>query len=136
MEPPSAVKRLPLVALFLLFLACGQAGSGSDGAELGRVEGTVFLGPQCPVETIESPCPDLPLADVQVQLTSGDEVVGTAGSDAEGRFTIEIEPGSYMLGTVLEAEPPASTLFAKPIPVTVVANQIVEANLLVDTGIR
>jgi len=130
------VKRLPLVALLLLFLACGQAGSGSDGAELGRVEGTVFLGPQCPVETIESPCLDLPLADVQLQLTSGHEVVGTAVSDAEGRFTIEIEPGSYMLGAVLEAEPPASMLFAKPVSVTVVANETVEANLLVDTGVR
>jgi len=130
------VKRLPHVALFLLFLACGQAGSGSDDEELGRVEGTVFLGPQCPVETIESPCPDLPLADVQVQLTSGDEIVGTAVSDADGRFTIEIEPGSYMLGAVLEAEPPASMLFAKPVSVTVVANGTVEANLLVDTGIR
>jgi len=130
------VNRLPLVALFLLFLACGQAGSGSDGAELGRVKGTVFLGPQCPVETVESPCPDLPLADVEVQLTAGDEVVGTAVSDADGRFTIEIEPGSYMLSAVLDAEPPASMLFAKPVSVTVVANGTVEANLLVDTGIR
>ena len=130
------MKRLPLVAVLALLVACGQAAPGSDGAELGRVEGTVFLGPQCPVEAVESPCPDLPLADVQVQLTAGDEVVGTAVSDADGRFTIEIEPGSYMLGAVLEAEPPASMLFAKPVSVTVVANETIEANLLVDTGIR
>jgi hypothetical protein len=130
------VKRLPLIAVLALLVGCGGSAPGSDGAELGRVEGTVFLGPQCPVETVESPCPDLPLADVEVQLTAGDEVVGTEVSDAAGRFTIEIEPGTYMLGAVLEAEPPASMLFAKPVSVTVVANGTVEANLLVDTGIR
>lgn len=130
------MKRLPLIAVLALLAGCGGSAPGSDGAELGRVQGTVFLGPQCPVETVESPCPDLPLADVEVQLTAGDEVVGTAVSDANGRFTIEIEPGSYLLGAVLEAEPPASMLFAKTVSVTVVVNGTVEANLLVDTGIR
>jgi len=130
------MKRFRLVAVLTLLVACGRSAAGSDGAELGRIEGTVFLGPQCPVETLESPCPDLPLADVEVRLTTGDEIVGTAVSDADGRFTIEIEAGSYTLRAVLEADPPASMLFAKPVPVMVVANEVVEANLLVDTGIR
>ena len=130
------MKRLRLVAVLALLVACGRSAPGSDGAELGRVEGTVFLGPQCAVESVASPCPDLPLADVQVRLTAGDEVVGTAVSGADGRFIIEVEAGSYVLRAVLEAEPPASMLFAKPVSVTVVANEIVEANLLVDTGIR
>ena len=130
------MKRPALAAVFLLLAACASASPGSGGGPIGRVRGTVFLGPQCDVESLTSPCPDLPLADVTVELMTEGEVVDTAISNDAGRFTLQAEPGSYLLRPVLPPEPLDPTRFAKPVSVTVVAGRTVRADVLVDTGIR
>ncbi len=135
------MKRPALAAAFLLFLtACASSSGGSDGdpddGSLGRVVGTVLLGPQCAVESVASPCPDLPMADVTVELVADGGVVDTVVSDDAGGFVLEAAPGTYVLRPVLPPEPLDPTRFAKPVPVTVVAGTTVRADVLVDTGIR
>jgi hypothetical protein len=132
------VKRPAPAAFFLLLAltsACATSG-GSEGQTVGRVEGTVFLGPQCAVEGVTSPCPDVPVADVTVELVADGEVVAADVSDDAGGFVLEAEPGSYVLRPILPPEPLDQTRFAKPVSVTVVAGSTVHADVLIDTGIR
>ncbi len=135
------MKRPALAAAFLVFLtACASSSGGSDGGSeegsLGRVVGTVFLGPQCAVESVASPCPDVPMTDVTVELVAEGEVVATDTSDDAGGFALEAAQGSYVLRPILPPEPLDQTRFAKPVPVTVIAGRTVRADVLVDTGIR
>ena len=119
----------PLV-FALLLRACG----GGGGAEPGTgVEGIVSVGPQCPVETPDSPCPDLPFVG-DVQATASDGTVTTVTTDAQGRFTMDLVPGSYTLVAVTGGGGGPPT----PIPQTVVVEQgsYAQITLEVDTGVR
>jgi hypothetical protein len=114
----------------LLLAACG----GGGGAEPGTgVEGIVSVGPQCPVETLDSPCPDLPFVG-EVRATASDGNVTTVTTDAQGSFTMDLVPGSYTLvaDTAGDGGPPT------PIPQTVMVEQgsYTQVNLEVDSGIR
>jgi len=129
------MRRLLPLLLFpvLVSSSCGNEAPGSHTDERGNVRGTVLLGPTCPVETESSLCPDEPLAGVTVKVFDGDLVVATTESDAQGRFTFDLAPGTY----VVRAEPDedqAQTV--KPIEVTVVPDRTVEIDLPVDSGIR
>jgi hypothetical protein len=119
----------PLV-LALLLAACG----GGGGAEPGTgVEGIVSVGPQCPVETPDSPCPDLPFVG-DVQAIASDGTVTTVTTDAQGSFTMDLVPGSYTLVAVTEGDGGPPT----PIPQDVVVEQGSYALVVlqVDSGIR
>ena len=128
-----AMRRMPAVSILIMFLvACAGRASSPSGAS--GVRGTVLLGPTCPVETVESPCPDRPLADVEVQVLQGGDVVATVRSDGDGRFTVALEPGDYVLQAVVEQGGPGMS--AKPVDVTVTSGAFVEVNVPVDSGIR
>ena len=107
----------------------------APSGEAGFIEGTVQAGPTCPVERIDSPCPDRPIeADVTI-LDGAGAVVARARSDAHGHFTVEVPPGSY----TVRGEPPATGPFprpAQPVEVTVVAGATAAVTLTYDTGIR
>jgi hypothetical protein len=114
----------------LLLAACG----GGGGVEPGTgVEGIVSVGPQCPVETPDSPCPDLPFVG-DVQATASDGSVTTVTTDAQGRFTMDLVPGSYTLVAVTDGDGGPPT----PITHTVVVEQgsYAQVTLEVDSGIR
>ena len=133
------MKRPALVAFFLLSAltgACATSGGGAEDEPVGRVEGTVFLGPRCAVESVTSPCPDLPTADVVVELVRDGEVVATDVSDDAGGFVLEAEPGSYVLRPMLPPESTDPSRSAKPVPVTLVAGSTVQADILIDSAIR
>jgi hypothetical protein len=119
----------PLV-LALLLAACGGGRSAEPGT---GVEGVVSIGPQCPVETPDSPCPDLPFVG-NVRVTASDGTVTTVGTDGRGRFTVDLVPGSYTLVAVTEGDGGPPT----PIPRTVVVEQgsYTQVALEVDSGIR
>src|SRR5688572_17438721 len=94
------VKRLlPFTLSILAFavVACGSETPASSGEDQG-VRGVVLLGPRCPVETVASPCPDEPLADVTIRvLSDGEPLDVTATSDRSGRFELRLSPGEYTL---------------------------------------
>ena len=118
---------LPLVGLLLA--ACGHA-AAPVGTSSG-VEGDVTLGPTCPVETVDNPCPPQPAPNVEVQvLRSGtDEVVASGTTDDVGHFDIAVEPGTYDLTA-------DAGMFCKPIQIVVTADEVTTADLGCDTGIR
>ena len=91
------------VATLLLLVGCGNEAEVTDDAS--GVEGTVHLGPQCPVESVDEPCEDAPAAGVEV--TVSDMIPGEAyvagprvasgTTDAQGHFQIAVPPGDYVV---------------------------------------
>lgn len=119
-----------LSSLVMLLVACGTETPASK-VDSG-VRGVVVSGPQCPVETVEDPCPDLPVSEIVVRVSSPDGSVETeTRTDAEGRFDVAVVPGEYV---VLPGVESGGVAFAKPVQVSVPDGKVVEVTLLVDTG--
>lgn len=124
------------VVLMLALTACGQEPSESEESRSG-VTGTVHLGPQCPVETVEEPCPDAPAADVTVVVAErlpgeayvAGETVATGTTDAEGAFRIDVPPGEY----VVTAE---AGMSCELMDAVVTDGEHVTVDVPCDTGIR
>lgn len=118
------------LALALSLAACG-APSALPGT---GIQGRVTVGPTCPVERVNSPCPPRPIAaTVVVRDASGSEVTRfTAGPD--GRFKVDLAPGTY----ALIGQGSGTAGLPRPIPtsVTVVAGSYATVNVQFDSGIR
>jgi hypothetical protein len=123
------MKRIVPVLVAVALAACGGEGAGDATS---GIRGQALAGPQCPVEMANSPCPDLPWEGtiVATDTSSGDQV--TATTDADGRFELALEPGTYEVSIEAGSELP----FAKPLTVTVEDDAFTEIVVSVDTGIR
>jgi hypothetical protein len=122
---------LALVALLASACAGARGGASTSGS---GVSGVVLAGPQCPVVTGASPCPDEPVAGARVRIRSADgsfEVI--VRSDERGRFRTALPPGGYELRAVVEDGPAMS---AKPVTVTVPEGSYADVVVPLDTGIR
>lgn len=122
---------LTLIALAVTVAACGAAPSPPEDS---GIDGSVFIGPLCPVVQEGVPCPDAPYeASIRVQNSSG-KVVATVRSDKDGRFRLNLRPGAYTL------EPLSPNAGAPPYaaPVTVQINEHVftPVTITYDSGIR
>ncbi len=135
MRRPTGVRRI-LALTLLLVLTGACAGASGDAGDAGSgITGVVLLGPQCAVEQVGSPCPDVPTeAQVQVTTTDGSRVVALGRTDAEGRFRLNVEPGDYLAQAIPIGQ--EGIVFGKPVNVTVVAGRFTETNLSLDNGIR
>src|SRR6266540_623298 len=127
------MRRMPVLSILLLFLVACAGRSPSSSGE-GGIRGIVLLGPTCPVETLEGPCPDRPLADVEVQVLQGGDVVASVRSDGDGRFTVALDPGHYEVQAMLQEGGPGMS--AKPVDVNVTSGEFADVNVPVDSGIR
>ncbi len=121
------------IALSIALAACGAAPAQPAPAGTG-IQGVVQVGPTCPVERIDSPCPPPPLsATVIVRDMAGQEVT-RVHSAADGHFKVDVAPGTY---TVVGLNIGSSTL-PRPIPtsVTVILGTYVTIDVEYDSGIR
>ena len=92
------------------------------------------IGPTCPVQRIDQPCPDRPFAgEVLVRDGSGSEVAD-AHADGAGHFRLDLAPGTYQLVPV--SPHPGMPPFGKPQSVAVVAGAYTHVTLQYDSGIR
>jgi len=86
----------PWVTIFVALAACNSDDLLEPGAAQG-IDGVVLLGPQCPVQTLEDPCPDLPYqAWINVRTASGESVTRIRSGE-DGRFRVGLVPGRYVL---------------------------------------
>ncbi len=119
-------------ALLTGVLLCG---CGSPAATAGAgIEGTVTVGPTCPVVRLDAPCPDRPLqAEVSVRDGSGREVTRFR-SGPDGRFRVDLPPGTYQLLGIS----PGPSGFPRPTPTTatVGAGRYTHVDVAFDSGIR
>jgi hypothetical protein len=119
------MKRLAVVLLCLS--ACARAATSSDSG----IQGTVLLGPTCPVEQAGSPCPDRPLSTELTFVRAG-AAVARATSGADGSFRVTLEPGTYDI----EARGLSAAQSLKPTQATVRAGEYTTVTVRIDSGIR
>lgn len=115
----------PILGLVLLVLlaACGSSNSG--------IQGTVMLGPTCPVERQGQSCPDKPLSTSIIITNQRGRTVKTVQSGKDGQFRVALRPGVYTLKVVRQGPMPGSTQ-----TVTVRQDAFTQVQLRVDSGIR
>jgi len=118
------------LGLSLMLAACG-----SPAAQPGTgIQGIVQVGPTCPVERLNSPCPPRPLAATIVVRDGNGTEVTRFHSGADGRFKVNLAAGSYtLLGQTV-----GSSFLPRPIPTSVTVTQGTYASVTVqyDSGIR
>jgi hypothetical protein len=125
------MKRFALLGVAIVMLgACGRGSSGGAGS---GVEGRVTIGPTCPVERPDSPCPDAPYV-ASIRVLSGADVVASGTSAKDGTYRIEVAPGTY----TIEAAPVSAGGIARSVPAHVVvhAGAFSHLDLTFDSGIR
>lgn len=110
--------------------ACGGTLLGPD-AEQG-IDGLVLLGPVCPVQSAEDPCPDVPYVATITITDPGGRLVGIVESGEDGRFRVGLRAGQYVLDPQ-SGDPWPS---ANEQIVTVDAGRYTEVVVSFDTGIR
>lgn len=66
-------------------------------------------------------------------MDANGHVQASGVSDDDGRFEIEVGPGSYTLAATIQKDAARSVM---PTPVEVVSGEVVRADVLVDSGIR
>lgn len=129
------------LALLVALAACAPAGTGtipvsSTGTQSqGTLDGVVEAGPTCPVESVTQPCPPKPVPNRVVLIeTSGGSIVAKVTTDQQGRFEVNLAPGTYELkvGPGITQYP----IQRKPQVVTIVAGQTTQVKIELDTGIR
>ncbi len=135
------LKNLGVSSLILALVACAApsssvgnstgfgslAGDGSSG-----ILGKATLGPQCPVVSVDHPCPDKPYAaTLLIRASSG--VEGTLKTNDLGEFRQDLIPGEYQ---VIPQSPNAAYPRASEQKITVQKGQFTTVNVAYDTGIR
>lgn len=97
------------------------------------IEGQTLMGPACPGPVqIDTPCPDTPVQATITILNASAEQVAQVESDAQGYFTINLAPGTY----ILQPEPLSVLQHAEPVTVTVAAGDHVSVIITYDSGMR
>jgi len=116
-------------------LAMALAACGAQPAKSGTgIQGIVQVGPTCPVERINSPCPPHPIAATIVVRDGNGAEVTRFRSGADGRFKVDLAPGTYTLVGLTVG----SSFLPRPIPtsVTVTQGTYASVNVEYDSGIR
>jgi hypothetical protein len=130
------MKRLVVLvaAAGLVSVSClGRGEPGSRPSAATGIQGRVVMGPRCPVERQGSPCPDRPIEGVVVALRSIGNAAGNVRTDASGRFSLPLAPGTYLVYAREIGDNPRESRFER---VTLVPGRVRSLILVVDTGIR
>jgi len=128
------LRRWLILVAGVLALSVAGCGSSETPPPDSGIQGTVTLGPNCPVVQVGQPCPDTPYeAELVITTSSGKEVART-GSGADGQYRVELEPGDYIV--VPQSAPGSQLPFASPIAVTVLAESFSVVDIGYDSGIR
>jgi hypothetical protein len=116
--------------------------SGCDGRitlEQGVLEGTISIGPICPVET-DPPRPEcLPTAEtykaypVGIWTADGGQKVAQLSPALDGSFSIELDPGEYLIKLDKDNSIGGGNL---PLRVEVITLEKTTVSIDIDTGIR
>lgn len=91
----------PWTGLALVFLLSTCSSDALLGPEAPQgIDGLVLLGPQCPVQSQQDPCPDLPYqATINVHDSDAERVTRLVSGE-DGRFRVGLKPGRYSLRPV------------------------------------
>ncbi|VVB51763.1 Uncharacterised protein [uncultured archaeon] len=127
-----------LFAALLAFAFVGGCLNQEVSSEKGFLEGKVTIGPICPVERPDVPCPVPPEAyearKVLVYAADKTNLVAEVHIDnSTGMYQTQLSPGVYVVDVTHSGVGGARSL---PAQVTVESNKTVILDIDVDTGIR
>jgi hypothetical protein len=112
----------------------GATGTRSPGATA-VISGVVAASPTCPADPVYHACRPRPLPDVEVQARSpGAALIASVRTGADGRYSLRLGPGSYLLVVVTTQVLPK----CPPVPVSVRSGSAaaIRADINCDTGMR
>jgi hypothetical protein len=119
----------------LLIAAVIAAGAGSTGAQArpsSGIRGKVLYGPTCPVEQVGQSCTRPYDARLRIRRQSSGKVVARVRSGRDGRFSVRLRPGHYVVDPVSgDPYPRASSQ-----PAVVHAHRFTHVTVTFDSGIR
>jgi hypothetical protein len=131
-----------VLACTVLLEACSQSTgdpSGADGGPgpRGAIEGSVLLGPICPVvnDPPDPDCADRPYG-TRLVVTTADQssVIKEFASDSLGRFRVEVAPGEYAIRSAVAAN--VLPFCASSETISVSPDASTSVTVYCDTGIR
>lgn len=112
--------------------ATGPASRAASPTPESGLAGTIWLGPLCPVQRADTPCPDQPFQATLTILNDQGARVAQVQSDAQGHFRLRLPPGVY----TVRPEPPDAMTRAPEQTVTVAAGQFTPIAITYDSGLR
>jgi hypothetical protein len=120
---PNLLRLLPVAAV-LLVMSCGTNPAGpAASTQTATVYGVLKAVPACPADRIAHACNPHPLTDVTVQADSaGARVISSSVTGADGRYSLRVEPGRYVLRA-------PTSLRCRSVPVTVSPGTTIRADL-------
>jgi hypothetical protein len=125
---------------FLLVAGCHSPTSPSDSsvpAVHGRLSGIVTIGPNCPVEQQNNPCPTQPSAyaarKILVYTEAKSKLLFTVDIDSQGLYVIDLAPAKYTVDLKPNGIDRTADL---PKVVDIHANGVTRLDVNIDTGIR
>ncbi len=96
------------------------------------IEGMVTIGPTCPVQRIDSPCPDRPYEATISVLDGAGRKVAEGRSGTDGRFRLLLPAGTY----TLRPESAGTFPHAREQSVAVEPGRVTAVQIVFDSGIR
>lgn len=123
------MKRFLILAFAVMLLSCSPTTNNPLGTGL---QGKVLRGPITPVCKVNEPC-DAPFSAEFIVLKN-DREVNRFQSDANGEFTVTLDPGIYVV--VADSTAPLITPKQQQKEVEVQSVGLTPVTLYFDTGIR
>jgi hypothetical protein len=126
--------------IFLTGLILMSACDKEKGLNPGWLEGTISIGPICPVETIPPDPACMPTAEtykaypVTVYTSNGKVKIARLSPSLDGSFSTELPPGIYQV--VLETANKYVGGSNLPAQVSIVSQEKTILSINIDTGIR
>jgi hypothetical protein len=126
-----------IVLSMVLAVLAGCAGSSPSEPETpGVLQGSVLIGPICPVEQEGVPCPVPPEAYAARKIVvsnSRGRLVQTVTIGSDGRYQVSLTPGTYLVDINRIGIDSSSDV---PRTVTIRSGETVVLDIRIDTGIR
>jgi hypothetical protein len=135
----NSFKKFPGILIFtvlVLLSACDK----DKPLNLGWLEGTISIGPICPVERIPPDPACKPTAEtykaypVSIFSSDGIRKIAQLEPALDGAFTNELAPGKYLI--VFESVNRYIGGSNLPVMVTIVSQEKTQISISIDTGIR
>ena len=106
-------------------------GASSPSPTTGTVSGHVLAVPCAPVEQAGSSCAGKPVSGLELDYVAGTSVVARTVTDGSGNYVVRLAPGTYVVkfGGIMR-------VISGPTKITVAAGSHIEADYLLDSGIR
>lgn len=111
--------------------------TASNNALSATIKGKVTVGPICPVERLNSPCPVPPEAYTSRQIilyaANGTTEIKRMNFTSTGTYSFKVSPGTYVLNIPQQGIGGSQGL---PKTITVTSGETPEYDFPIDTGIR